>query len=491
MTAYSALDSIRQAMARLGGRKQLFWITDGISAAIRNSPRGFADLAPRLRQLAAQFNDDGIVIYTLDPTPAFPAGDRQGLEILSAATGGRSFISADLNMALRQARTDASATYLIEYNPPQSGNSEGKYHKVRITCTRPGVRLRSQESYLAGANVHPPEVTAADRDASPAAVSSAVLIEPAWTFVGSVRLAQGASIVLELEDRRFIVVDLRANSPIALQAGDRVSVRSGKYDGHGLLADSISLLETGDAGLAAPAKPVDLSADADPILQRARDTEASMDRALPDFLCTEVVKRYADAGRRTQWKLRDTLSAEVFYSRERGESYRDIRVDGRPTQKTWPELGGDVSTGEFGSLLHSLLANRDTEFQFIGDDRLNGVAAREFGFRVGRAQSDWKVLSDYQFIFPPYRGRIWLERERNRVLRIERTAEEIPPAFPLSSVEGEVDFSEVRLGSAAAAYLLPSHAETRVCVRDGRGCSRKTIEFRGYRKFTGESKITF
>jgi hypothetical protein len=84
----------------------------------------------------------------------------------------------------------------------------------------------------------------------------------------------------------------------------------------------------------------------------------------------------------------------------------------------------------------------------------------------------------------------WFRRDSNRVLRIERAAEGIPSAFPLDIVEGAVDFGEVRLGSSGP-YLLPMHAETRVCVRDRRQCSRKSIEFRDYHKFTGDAKIRF
>jgi hypothetical protein len=118
------------------------------------------------------------------------------------------------------------------------------------------------------------------------------------------------------------------------------------------------------------------------------------------------------------------------------------------------------------------------------------VAAREYSFRINRAESDWKILSDYQYIIPQYRGRVWFDRQGNRVLRIERAAEGIPSAFPLSSVESEVNFSEIRLESSQT-YPLPVQAETRVCIRDRRRCSRKTIDFLDYRRFIGDSKITF
>jgi hypothetical protein len=206
-----------------------------------------------------------------------------------------------------------------------------------------------------------------------------------------------------------------------------------------------------------------------------------MIHTLPDYLCKEEVQRSENG-------VQDTLSATVSYSSKTGEDYREIRVNGQSTQKSWAALGGDVSTGEFGSLLRSLLANPDSDFQFIKEDPVDGVAAAEFSFHVSRAQSDWKILTDYQFIVPEYSGRIWFDRISNRVLRIERMAEGIPSAFPLRSVEADVNFSEVRIGESGA-FLLPVQAETRVCIRDRRECGRKTIAFRDYQKFTAESKI--
>jgi hypothetical protein len=292
---------------------------------------------------------------------------------------------------------------------------------------------------------------------------------------------KGQSMVLELDDARFVVIDFDRNAKVNLSRGDRASVRSNQYDGHGMVAKSWSLLQPLEQAGVAPTEPANTPAASDPWLLKARETAALMLHTLPDFLCKEVVARSGNG-------VQNTLSAAVSYSGKTGEDYREIRLNGQPTPKSWAELGGDVSTGEFGSLLRSLLRNPDSDFQFIKEDQVNGVAAEEYGFHISHAQSDWKILSDYQFIVAQYSGRIWFDRSSNRVLRIERTAEGIPSAFPLRSVEGGVTFGEVRLGSSDT-YLLPLQAETRVCIRDRQECSRKTIDFSNYQKFTAESKI--
>jgi hypothetical protein len=142
---------------------------------------------------------------------------------------------------------------------------------------------------------------------------------------------QGLSMVLELDDVRFVVIDFDRNAKAGFSNGDRVSVRSNQYDGHGMVAKSWSLLQpavaTGGAPLDAPVAQL----TADPVLQQARETEARMDRTLPDFLCKEMVERSVNG-------VEDTLSAEVSYSGKSGEDYREIRVNGQPSQKSWAEL---------------------------------------------------------------------------------------------------------------------------------------------------------
>lgn len=485
----NALASLEEKMSRLHGRKQLIWITDGIPSSIHFG-QSWVSLTPRLRQLGAQFNRDGIAIYTLDPSLGLSGLSREGMEILSRTTGGRTFVSSDLKTVLRQARMDLSASYLLEYRAPPGRNSAGEIHTVRLTCNRKGVRLLSQEAYFA--EVEPLKAVAAGAPLQPAPVAEALPPELGQTFAGIVRQTEDQSMVLELDDTRFIMVDFRETQQSGAQTGDRVKVRASEYDGHGLVGESVSIVQ---AAIPAPAvtprqaKP-QMEADPDPVLKHVRETEAAMDRALPNFLCREVVQRYEDTAGLNQWELQDTLSAEVLYSHRTGETYRDIRVNGRPTRSSWRDLSGDISTGEFGSLLHSLLSNPDAAFQFVKEANVDGMAAREYSFHVGRAQSDWKILSDYQFIIPRYSGRVWFDRDGKHVLRIERKAEGIPSEFPLSSVEAEINFAEVRLGSSET-YLLPTQAETRVCIRGGHRCSRKTIDFREYKQFTGESKITF
>ncbi len=95
-----------------------------------------------------------------------------------------------------------------------------------------------------------------------------------------------------------------------------------------------------------------------------------------------------------------------------------------------------------------------------------------------------------QFLFPAYKGAVWLDKQKANVLRIEMQARNIPEEFPLDSIETTVDYDYVSLG-ATAKFLLPVRAEVLTCRRGSNECERNTIEFRNYHKFSGESTIKF
>ena len=145
-----ALDSMRSKMAALVGPKELLWVTYGIPSSIHYPGRGWFDGGPGLRQIGARFIQSNITVYTADPGFDLEHSllERDSLDILTRATGGRTFSTIDLNRAISQALADARSNYTLEYQPTEQ-NWDGKYHKLRVISTRKGVRLQSQQGYFA------------------------------------------------------------------------------------------------------------------------------------------------------------------------------------------------------------------------------------------------------------------------------------------------------------------------------------------------------
>jgi hypothetical protein len=88
-----------------------------------------------------------------------------------------------------------------------------------------------------------------------------------------------------------------------------------------------------------------------------------------------------------------------------------------------------------------------------------------------------------------YRGRIWVDRETNRVLRLEDVSTEIDPGFPITAASKVIDYDWVAINEQQ--HLLPLRAVVELTdrVRGQTEETRNEILFRGYRKFGAEVKI--
>ncbi len=64
------------------------------------------------------------------------------------------------------------------------------------------------------------------------------------------------------------------------------------------------------------------------------------------------MSRFTQRGREEEMPL-DVVSAEIIY-RDALESYRNVKINDRPTDKDLQEIGGSWSTGEFASTLLEL-----------------------------------------------------------------------------------------------------------------------------------------
>jgi VWFA-related protein len=147
---YSALNDLRTLMAQSRGPQDLLWITYGIPSTIQFVDHTWFYGAPVLRQLGAAFVQSGITVYTADPGINLQAGilNRDSLDILSGATGGRAFATIAMGHAIAQIDADARTSYSLEFQPP-SANWDGKYHKLRVTVARKGVHALTELGYFA------------------------------------------------------------------------------------------------------------------------------------------------------------------------------------------------------------------------------------------------------------------------------------------------------------------------------------------------------
>ena len=227
------------------------------------------------------------------------------------------------------------------------------------------------------------------------------------------------------------------------------------------------------------------------IVAAAQQIALNYAKSLPDFICTEVIRRYDDT--RGGFTLRDTLEVKLTYF-DQQENYRMLNVNGRPSIKPFEMVGGAVSKGEFGSMLYSIfLGESKATFRWDHWTTLRKHIAHVFSFRILAANSMYQM----QFSTGPAFGKsgviagqhgfVYVDRDTNQILRIAAEADSIPRDFPVkqSSTLLDYDFTDV----GGRSFLRPIRAEVRMGTEYVH--TRNLVEFQGYRKFAGESTITY
>ncbi|MDQ4121192.1 MAG: hypothetical protein M3209_07085 [Acidobacteriota bacterium] len=234
------------------------------------------------------------------------------------------------------------------------------------------------------------------------------------------------------------------------------------------------------------------------LLAKAREaTLASLDE-MPDFVVKQLVSRSYAYARTNNFQSADRLTVAVSYSADKGEDYKVLAINGIPQpeekgHQSYMKVGGTTSAGEFVTVLASIFKPESkAEFRAVDTDTLRGRRSIVYEYSVKRINSK-QVITSVDLIpqstISGYRGKIWLDRDTSRVLRVEQEATEIPDDFPVRAASREIDYDWVSISEAK--YLLPIASDVRLTsrYRDQLYESRNQIRFRNYQKYGTEVKI--
>ena len=246
------------------------------------------------------------------------------------------------------------------------------------------------------------------------------------------------------------------------------------------------------------------AAEAAELLERTRKATLGAAQQMPDYLVKQQITRSRAIGTTSNWNVYDRLSIAVSYRQNVGEQYKLLSVNGMPPNVDEQEgsnygekIGGTTSSGEYVSMLVQLFETAtQAEFEAVDTDTLRGRRTVVYEYSVKRELSKQTLQFQAGIEASPvgtivgYRGRIWVDREDNRVLRLETISVEIPPDFPITAARSVIDYEWVAINEVS--HLLPSRALIELTSRLGSRTeqTRNDILFRGYRKFGTEVKIT-
>ena len=137
--------------------------TDMIAAASRANvsvyaidPRGLASTLPDITIGALPGASDGARAEVLDVASSVQSSARnevlraqESMRTFADETGGLAFVSSnDIDDAFRRVIADNSSYYLLGYVSPDR-RRDGRYHRMSVRVKRPGLRVRTRNSYRA------------------------------------------------------------------------------------------------------------------------------------------------------------------------------------------------------------------------------------------------------------------------------------------------------------------------------------------------------
>jgi len=236
------------------------------------------------------------------------------------------------------------------------------------------------------------------------------------------------------------------------------------------------------------------------LLEKTRAATAAAAESMPDFLVKQQITRSQAFGNTSNWNGYDRLTIAVSYRASGGEQYKVLLVNGAPADTDARDgsdysgkLEGTTSTGEYVSILAELFnPARQAKFKLVDTDTLRNRPTLVYEFEVKRELSAQTIQTSGAVeakVVTGYRGRVWIDREKNRVLRLEDISTEIPRDFPVTAASSTIDYDWVTINEQQ--HLLPSRAIIQLTAREGPRITqtRNDILFKGYRKFGSELKI--
>ena len=235
------------------------------------------------------------------------------------------------------------------------------------------------------------------------------------------------------------------------------------------------------------------------ILEKARANTQNIVEEMPDFVVKQLITRSQAFAGTGNWRPYDNLVIAVSYSSDKGEQYRVLAKNGAPVTTSvqasnYNGLDGATSGGEFVEDLQKIFQpDSKTRFSVLTTDLIRGRRAVVYDYEIAIENNKGGGVGlkgpVYRSSPAGQKGRVWIDRDTYRVLRIEYELTDIEPDFPVKAVTKSIDYDIVEI--AGEKYLMPTISDFRGTVASSGRLfeSRNLIRFRGYQKYGTDVRI--
>jgi hypothetical protein len=224
------------------------------------------------------------------------------------------------------------------------------------------------------------------------------------------------------------------------------------------------------------------------VIEKAREVALQYTAKLPNFISTETIRRSGLPKRAQTWVAIDTMTVDVAFS-DKGERYNMLTINGKPTKKTFNQIGGAKSDSEFGTILRWIFRSESaTTFHWERSEDLRGRPMHVFSYNIEQKHSEYQVSAGKLRMHAAFGGLIYVDHETRNVMRITHAPSGIPASWPFTVIMNDLDYGFAEIGGQQ--FLLPLRAELNVAMRNGSQL-RNVMDFGNYRKFSSEAILKF
>ncbi|HEX3880370.1 MAG TPA: hypothetical protein VHW24_25480, partial [Bryobacteraceae bacterium] len=228
------------------------------------------------------------------------------------------------------------------------------------------------------------------------------------------------------------------------------------------------------------------------ILDELRDYALNYSGNLPDFICTQVTKRFGAPRPGTKyggksdddprWQAFDQLTMRLSYFNQK-EDYHLILHNNTPTAQDYKSVGGSSSYGDFGSMLRDVFEPRsEARFEWDHWGTLRGQRVMAFAYRVPQERSEYHVqVTDMHLdVVAGYHGLVEADKKTHKIMRVTLEADALPAGYPIKSTRTILDYDYTEI--SGHTFLLPLKGQVYMTANDI--ITRNDESFHNYRKYS-------
>lgn len=238
------------------------------------------------------------------------------------------------------------------------------------------------------------------------------------------------------------------------------------------------------------------------VLEKSRGATLAAVEEMPDFVVKQMIQRGVSYAGTSNFTTLDRLIVAVSYrspdvsGTNGAEEYRVLSLNGvlqeKPKAKNnYFDVGGTSSTGEFVTVLATIFkTENEAKFETVDTDVIRERRAIVYSFTISVDKKPESIsYGNVDSTVTGMEGKLWIDRQNFRVLRVESNATDIPADFKVRAAKRTIDYDWVTINSEK--FLLPLLSDVRLTSREGKETyeTRNVIRFKDYQKFGSEVKI--